>query len=464
VALIGLWYLRRSLLRYFPDGTVAAVLLCLVFGSNYLNYTAFDGAMTHNWLFTLYSLLIFNTIQFYDRPTRGRAALIGLLVGWAVLTRPTEILAVLIPLLWAWDGLRGRLAFFQKNWLALGLAAVAGGAVIFLQLAYWKYAGGEWIIYSYEDQGFSWLRPHVLDGLFSFRAGWLIYSPMLAFAVLGLLPLRRQVPAVFPAVLVFSLLFAYVTWAWDIWWYGGSLGQRAMVQSYPVWAFALAATVEWARARRWASVALPLLAGFFCWHNLWWTHQAHRGGLFVTEQMTKYYWLAVWGRSEVPRSTLKLLDTKDEHYPHPKESDLKPVLNENFDGDTTVLTTADRPISGGKSLILNKNQQFSPEYAAPLLLQNGNRGVRATCTFRCDEKEWDWWRMTQMIVRVYEGDRKVKERSVRLQRHVDGNEQQTLWFDTRLPADGRYNRVSVLFWNADSDKTVRIDDVKVEQW
>ena len=41
----------------------------------------------------------------------------------------------------------------------------------FIQLAYWKYASGEWLVYSYEDQGFSWLKPHLYEGIFqlSFR-------------------------------------------------------------------------------------------------------------------------------------------------------------------------------------------------------------------------------------------------------------------------------------------------------
>ena len=98
VALLGLWFLRRVLLVYFSDTVVAAVLLSLVFGSNYLEYAGITGAMTHNWLFTLYSILIFTTIQFYKKPSFGLAALIGLLVGWAALTRPTEVISALIPI------------------------------------------------------------------------------------------------------------------------------------------------------------------------------------------------------------------------------------------------------------------------------------------------------------------------------------------------------------------------------
>ncbi len=277
VALLGLWFLRRNLLFYFSDRSTAVVLICLVFGTNYLEYSAVTGAMTHNWLFTLYSLLIFSTIQFYRKPSFAYAAAIGLLVGWATLTRPTEIISVLIPSLWgvgSRQALRGRVLLFKKHFPKIAFAAVLAAAVIFLQAAYWKYATGEWIVYSYQEQGFSWLKPHLSDVLFSARAGWLVYSPMMLFAVAGLFWLSRintasspdargvatdatvngatpplpsgEGAGLLPAVLIYCLTALYITSAWDIWWYGGSLGQRAMVQAYPMWAFALAAFVEWA--------------------------------------------------------------------------------------------------------------------------------------------------------------------------------------------------------------------------
>lgn len=248
VAIIGLWFARRNLLEYFSDRVSAVVLLLLVVGTNYLNYTAFDGAMTHNWLFTAYSLLIFSTIKFYRQPSVRWAAAIGLLVGWMTLTRPTELVSALIPLFWGvgnWQALRERLRLFSVNWAQLGVALLCGGGMLFLQLAYWKYVAGEWIVYSYEDQGFNWLRPHIVSVLFSYKAGWLTYSPILFLALAGLFLLKKQQPSLFPPIFFFCLLFLYITSAWNIWWYGGSLGMRAMVQSYAVWIFPLAAFVNW---------------------------------------------------------------------------------------------------------------------------------------------------------------------------------------------------------------------------
>jgi len=499
VALLGLWFARRNLLCYFSDRATAVALLLMVWGSNYLNYSAIDGAMTHNWLFTAYSLLIFSTIQFYRKPSLGWAAAVGLFAGWAVLTRPTELIALLIPVLWGVGsvaGLRERFGFFLKNYDKILLAGGVFGGIVFSQMAYWHWATGEWLVYSYQDQGFSWLRPHLSDVLFSYRAGWLTYSPVMALAVVGLWHLWRQQRSVFPAVALFCAVFLYVTAAWDIWWYGGSLGSRAMVQSYAAWLFPMAAFAEWflsslkfeslkfevrdaipdaemtptsnfklsnsrtsnSRTSNFKLTAFALLGGLLIWFNLWWTHQAHRGGLFQTEQMTKRYFWKVLGRSELNRDWLKLLDTKEE-FRGAQRNNVREIFFKNFETDT-VDVSADAPINGAKSLLLNKEKQFSPLYELPV--QPGQAAwLRASVTFRCDPKEWDYWRMAQFIVKFQDGERTVKERMIRLQRHVDGNEVRTVFFDTRLP-DQPFTRAAVLLWNSDSDKTLRVDDLRVE--
>lgn len=462
VAFLGLYFFRRVLLLYFSDGIVAAVLLSLVFGSNYLEYAGITGAMTHNWLFTLYSILIFSTIRFYQRPSFAKAALIGLLVGWATLTRPTEIISALIPLLWGLNSisaLRGRISFFKAQFPKMGLAVLVAGCLMFLQAAYWKYATGEWMVYSYEGQGFSWFPPHIEDVLWSARAGWLVYSPIMIYAVAGLFMLRKRLPEVFPVVLIYCLTALYITSAWDIWWYGGSLGQRAMVQAYPLWAFALAAFWDWVSKRDWRRIVFVALAGVFIYINLWWSHQAHRGGLFVSEQMTRRYMLRILGRFEVERDWLKLLDSKDE-FKGSERKNVREVYSQNFEGDTTSLSSQELPIAGARSLMLDKENQFSPAYELPVGPNEG-QWLRAKVSFQCAPKEWDWWLMTQFIVRFEQGDKIVKERMIRLQRHVDGGELKSVFSDTKIP-NVPFNRCTILFWNAGSQKSIKIDDLQVE--
>ncbi len=337
-------------------------------------------------------------------------------------------------------------------------AVAVSAMMILIQVGYWKWATGEWLVYSYQEQGFSWLRPHVLDVLFSYKAGWLMYSPIMILAVAGLWFLWRSQKAIFPAIAAFCLLFLYVTSAWDIWWYGGSLGSRAMVQSHAVWLFPMAACIQAMWNKNWSRWTLMLLAAFCIWYNLWWTMQAHTGGLFQAEQMTKRYFWKVIGQNEMNREWLKYLDSHDE-YRGEQRLNVRELLNTGFEQDT-VNTTSEMPITGNKSLLINKEKQFSPEY--PLAIKPGDGNwVRAAVTFRSDPKEWDFWRMCQFVVRFYDGDKIIRDNMIRLQRHVDGNEVRSVFFDTKIPVKP-FTRATIMFWNADSDKTLRLDDVKVE--
>jgi hypothetical protein len=462
VALLGLWVTRRNLLAFFSERTTAMVLICLAFGTNYLNYTAFDGAMTHNWLFTVYSLLIFSTIRFYERPSWQWAAAVGLLCGWATLTRPTELISIVIPLLWGVYNkatLMERGRFVAAHFSKIVVAVVAMAAIGSIQLFYWKHVSGGWLVYSYEEQSFSWLKPHLQDFLFSFRSGWLTWSPLFYFAVIGFFVLWRQKKNIAPALLLFSILFIYIASAWDIWWYGGSLGSRAMVQSYAIWVFPLAAGIQWITARTWSQYLFVGIAGLFIWANLWWTNQAHRGdGLFVSEQMTRRFYWKVLGQSELQRDWLKLLDTKD-YFDGAERQNTRTVFKKNFETDS-LHTIAIDPLEGQKSWLLDRDNQFTPEYEIPVRPGEA-KWLRTSVIIKADPKEWEFWRMTQLIVRFYNEDKKIKERIIRLHRHVDGNEIRTVFMDTRLPK-WHFTKVTVYLWHAGGDKALRVDDLTAE--
>ncbi|MEL6923566.1 MAG: hypothetical protein AAFO94_05910, partial [Bacteroidota bacterium] len=192
MSFVGLWITRKNLLHYFSEGVTALVLIAIVFGTNYLNYSAIGSAHTHNWLFTIYALLIFFSIRWHQRPSVALSLAIGACVGLAALTRPTDIIAFLIPLFWGLgegsSSIRSAFAerlqtirlHFGKLLLAILVIALFGC----LQLIYWKYVSGQWIQYSYQDQGFSWNGSHLRDTFFSFRKGWLIYTPIMSLALI----------------------------------------------------------------------------------------------------------------------------------------------------------------------------------------------------------------------------------------------------------------------------------------
>ncbi len=457
VALLGLWFFRKFLKLYYSDGVVAIVLLILVFGTNYLNYSAIDTAMSHNWLFTVYVFLLLATHYYYQTPKVKYAVAIGLLIGLATLTRPTEIISCLIPILWGINSIsfaviKERFNFFKTHAAQLLITAVCAAAVISIQLIYWKYASGHWLVYSYQDQGFSWLRPHFYNYSVSFRSGWLTYTPMMVLAFVGIIPFiingKNKV-----AILVFFLLNYYIVSAWDVWWYGG----RAMVQSYPVLMIPIAALMEAMARKRILQIALIPMILVFVFMNIWITYAEHRNDIYVPDMMNKHYYKAVVGRFTINDEVWKLLDNQDELFTGtPKDKQL--LYQNDFENDTTSHCTLP-PISGTRSLCLDKEHKYSPNYT--FAYAPGNlKWMRAEATFRRPNEDWDVWNMAQFNVKFYNKDKEIKIQMIRIDRFMHNRDARDIYLDVRTPPQP-FDSVTILLYNGEKDKILEADNLKV---
>ena len=462
VAFLGLYVLSWTLRAYFGAGATGVTLLLITFATNYLNYAAIDGAMTHNFVFTLYALLLYACDRLHraPRPGTGRFAVVGLLIGLMALTRPTELLAVTLPVLWALPltvaGVRERVAWIAGHLPGITAAAVVCGLVGSLQLFYWKYVTGNWLEYSYQDQGFDWLHPHIIDGMFSYKAGWLTYTPVMWFALLGFVALWRLRPTLLAATAIHTLLFIYVAFAWSIWWYGGSLGQRTTVQAYPVLAFPLAATLTWVGRRgRVVRSLFTLVCVVLVAHNIWFTHQAHRGGLFVTEWMNRsYYWRTLFTFEVNPDDKL-LLDNPEFYRGTPARVDT--LYTNAFD----TLAVADCPaLRGAGSYCLGNGREGTEEFIVPGPFGR-RQWVRAEALFRTDAQRWNIHQSTQFIIRFYRDGQRVKERIIRLHRVLNYNGERRVKLEARAPWEGA-DRVAVAVWNGGAQQPqLVIDDLVV---
>lgn len=458
-ACIGVWQFRRFLLLYYSDTVTAIVLLCLVIGSNYLNYAAIDAALTHNWLFTIYVLLLLNTHFFFQKPNVKNAIGIGICCGLAILIRPSEIISILIPLLWGMENISKKQFSKQLNYLRLqaryiGLVSTLIILIGCIQLIYWKYASGHWLVYSYGDQGFSWLRPHTYDYTLSARSGWISYTPLALLFFIGIIPFvkygRNKV-----AVLIFFALNLYIVSAWDIWWYGGT-GGRAMIQSYPIIMLPFASLLTWLGKHKIGSlIAAPFIL-LFVYINIWFTANAHgKPGLYDPEGMSRSYYRAVLGRWNVSPETQKLKDAQNIY-----EGTLynKILLYQNGFEDDTISTTNEAPIGGKRSIYLDGDHQYSTTYS--FTYKEQPQWLRVQAVFGIGSKEWTAWRMAQMVVRIYIKGDKAAETILRSHRFLNDNEIKPLFMDVKLPTK-HADSVVVLFWNAESTVPIRIDNLQV---
>lgn len=286
--ILGLWVLRKLLRRYFPDTTVAWALVVIALGTNFLGYSTYEAAIAHCRLFLWQAALLYCTARWYESPRRRWAVGIGLFLGLATLTRFTEALYVLLPLTWGLGASQGcRPDLLGRYAGQLLLAAGVGAAVLSLQFFYWHAVSGRWMVDAYPGEFFNFRRPHLLEGLFSFRKGWLLYTPLMALALAGTWWLRRYVPAALGPVLVLLPVLLWVTFSWEQWWYGGGFSARPLISAYPLLALPLASLLAagtgW-RGWRWAGLRGLLVAGILL--NLWQTWQWN-GGIIESEHETQ---------------------------------------------------------------------------------------------------------------------------------------------------------------------------------
>lgn len=248
-AWLGLLVLLRFLRRYVSDGPAAITLLALGLGTNLFFYSSFAGGMAHPFLFFLCSLLIERTDHWYRSPSVRAACSIGLCIGLAMLTRPTCGLFAIVPLCWRIGP--GGFSLLRTRRSSVLAAITVALACMAPQSLYWKITTGHFVFYSYGDEFFDFRHPHVIDGLFSFRKGWFVYTPLALIAMMAGIRLWRTEHFRSYALMLacFFLPFLYITFSWDPWWYGGGFGSRPMIETLPLLALPLALLVRNASTR-----------------------------------------------------------------------------------------------------------------------------------------------------------------------------------------------------------------------
>lgn len=291
----ALWLLRSMLRRYFSDGVVAMTVALLLFGTNLLNYSAFDFGMSHPFSFFLYAAALYLADRWHVNGRSKSLMLLGLVAGMIFIVRPLNLL--LFPFLLAWQPAAGKLTNpFPRFWRqrsATILAVVVFLAVVALQFSYWKYATGDWLHYSYEGEVFVFSDPQIFNGLFSYRKGWFVYTPLALFAFLGLIPMFRERRGLAIATLLYFAVTIYFIFSWGQWFYGGSFGCRAMIESLAVLSFPLAYFIEWLRK----SVVPIRVAGLTVLAlcivlNVWQTYQFSLRIIPTDNNTRGWYWRA----------------------------------------------------------------------------------------------------------------------------------------------------------------------------
>ena len=360
-SVLGLWFVSKVLDRLLNWKIASLVLILMVFGTNYMVHVGMYGqnAMSQNYLFTGYALVLWLTIKWHESFQKKYAIWLGVVIGLMALSRPTEIIVLAIPLLWNVYSKESVVEKWQILWDKKGQVITAGLTLFFigmLQLVYWKVYAGKFLYNSYggnPGEGLELLSPFTYKFLFSFRKGWLIYTPIMFFAIAGFGVIYQRKRALFYSLTTFFIFNLYIVSSWSNWWYAQSFSQRAMVSSYPIMAIGLGYFLMWVfeqkQGKKWVVLgSVVLITGL----NIFQTIQFDKG-IIHGDRMTKEYYFATFGRLSVTEEDRKLL-----------------LIDRNYTG-TDAFTNEDE--YQGKVL---KSFNFNNE--------KGELGYTGCCSFKMD--------------------------------------------------------------------------------
>jgi hypothetical protein len=342
---LGLYYLRKFLKLYFDEISISIALVVIFFGTNLLYYSVYSP-MTHAYNFALISFFLWQTHIWHDNPTIKKSIFTGLIFGVITVIRPTNILLALFFIFYGLRSLedfKGRFFLYLKNVKLLIVISLAVLLAWVPQFLYWYSITGDFLYYSYQDEQFFWKYPQIYNILISFRKGWFIYTPLMLFAVLGLvISFRRYFSLILPVVIVL-IPFIYVQSTWWSWWFGGSFGQRVFVDIYPLMAIPLTASI-FILKKKWKVLFAFFLLGLLLaslvniqlmrrfnagsLHYYWNSKEAYFGNFFNKYSDGRYYMTVPIPKDRNLKKGLYVADNLIERYDGQYPITSKMILNE----------------------------------------------------------------------------------------------------------------------------------------
>jgi Fascin domain-containing protein len=312
--LIGLFYQYKILSRFFDQRTVGFTLIALGLGTNLYAYSTCFFSNPHVFSFALFSLFIWKTIQWHIIPNTKNSIIIGLLLGLITLVRPSDIVIILFFALYGIfnkNSFKQKVKLLLKNWKQLFLILIFLFVGITPQLIIWKIQTGHFIYYSYQSERFYFNHPHIIDGLFSFRNGMFIYAPVLLLIIPGFIYVWKKKYNFAFSSIIFFIINCFIVFSWWCWWYGGSFGIRAMIESYAILALPLGSLVfefgKNSKVRKYILLSFLIITVTL---NQFQTLQAETSLLHYSDMTFKTYKL-IWGRLTWPNGYDESLNHPD---------------------------------------------------------------------------------------------------------------------------------------------------------
>jgi hypothetical protein len=322
-SLLALLLLKRFLSYYYTDSIVLAAIAAIALGTSYY-YQLTMGGGSHIYAFLLSSAMLYYTHKWHNTYLNKYLYRISAIAGLILILRPADAVIIFLPLLWGISNkasLLQKLRLFKRSNGAIFLATIIGFAIAMLQMSYWKYTTGHWVYFSYEGESFNFLHPHITEGLFSYRKGWFLYTPLALIAFTGFYFLWKQRRELVPALFITIAAAMYIVFSWKNWWYGGGFASRAMVDFLPLLALPLAALMQHIASVKKIVLKAVVVMVFLLLItlHLFQTWQ-YTQGIIHYDRMNKAYYWHVFGKTSYTQEDLQYLMSDKEYWDAMREA------------------------------------------------------------------------------------------------------------------------------------------------
>jgi len=294
--LLGVYFLNKILKLFFSDQVSSLLLLIIYFGTNFWITAIHSYHLQHIYLFALIGMLFYSLLKLRALPSKRKYLLFAaLILGLITAIRPTHVLLGFLPLFL----LKGIYPTKAAYWKSILLFPLAGFLLNLPQLIYWKVLGGSWFILNMHMEEVVIIDPHIFDFLFSYKKGWLLYTPVFILLVPGFIQLYKQRKELFWGLFTTLVMCVWIFASWECWWYAASFGSRAMVDLYPILVVPLGFAIAYLGKRKASAFAMMGFVFLTLGLSIFQSEQFTIGYLH-TDRMTKAHYWYIFGKLSMP--------------------------------------------------------------------------------------------------------------------------------------------------------------------
>jgi hypothetical protein len=285
--LIGMLFFL-GILRQLALNTLQKILSVLLasFGTNIIYYAIDAPVYSHIYSFTLIAAFLYWALCLKNKFSLKYIAFLSFITGWIFVARSVNISVVLVLpfLFWGqmgamWNEFRERAMNF------VFLLPVLIMPVILFSL--YKAATGHYFVYSYGDEGFDFLHPHLWQFLTSYDNGIVPYMPLLFMPLVFIAAwYKRENRHLILGLFVTLAVTIYIHSSWWAWAYGFSFGARTILDFVPLFGVLIGLSLKQANLKRY----LYLLTVYVlcCGLTVILYHQKSHGGYMAKYPITDY--------------------------------------------------------------------------------------------------------------------------------------------------------------------------------